>query len=1039
MISQTTIDQINELSLSEVIGHYVDLKKTGINYMAKSPFTGEKTGSFSVSDQKNIWKCFSTGTGGNNAISFLMKLENLSFYEATKALCEKLNITIECEPGYDSEEEKKKRERIETLYEINEQAVEKYRGQLKPETPAWQEITSRWGYIGAEAVNDIAIAFELGYAPNEAKFLCANMIQNGHYESGIALGLVKEGKNYDTFRDRLMFPIRNHRGKCAGFGGRVLGQSKYAKYINSSESPVYNKSNILYGLSLKSTQDAIKKEGFAYLTEGYTDVISCHLAGMANTVGSCGTALTDEQAKLLRKYTQKVVVLYDNDYDEKKNKNAGQEATLKAVHLFVGHGVDVHVALLPPKQDPDSFCRSFNITIGNSATFPKAPLAHFKELPALPYHYPGPESYIKKHQYQGMLYKAEYLLSACGDNAIKRQDAFQDIARTMAQVGGDVIISDYAKKLSKKYDIPAPVFRKMVEEQKTILEKKNEKEGKKKVRKNKKVELNGSANTFPFFEEAFNNKGSFDKIIVNKLNLIRLLQHFGYCRYEINDSDSYTFIQLEENKISEVKRDHIIDRIEKYVLNEYDYDAAGCEAVDSEMLMNKLYDGMKTYFSKDLFARVRPEEPIIINDDTHDTTFFYFRNGFVTANKDRWKLRPYEEMDGSVWEHQIIDRDFIEMPFDSWETVPDENGKPRVNKGVFSDFVFRVSGGYKSLSFMDQPGDSEEKKKKNAEQREKYLQRFDALCSLIGYLTHNFYEYKLRAVLFTDSSLSDDADGRTGKTLLGKIIGTVRSYVEINGKNFDVNDKNKYQEAKIGTQLIGLNDLRTKGRNKFDLEALFNDITEGYIVDIKYITPFRQRSKMLLMINKTLNISGGSQRDRIVEFEFSDFFNENHSPQDEYGHWFMREWDNEEWNRTFNFICYCASVFHECGIIEPNTINLESRRLKDHTHEAFLEFMSDIKANLMAKGYPWNDYESGSMYPPEPGVEIKSFEFDKNWLYEHFMKLYGETEGFKTWMKQTHFTKWLNMYGDLALGVKNPQTRRSNGRNYIKFTEEKKQ
>lgn len=632
------------------------------------------------------------------------------------------------------------------------------------------------------------------------------------------------------------------------------------------------------------------------------------------------------------------------------------------------------------------------------------------------------EEYISRYQVDGVMWKAAKLLGEIPETDIRRNDNVEILARTLSLIPQEVRRDDYAKKISREFNLVYKTLAKLIDNNLVINRKKDD--IKKTVKKNKATQLDVDPCTFPFFLEKIDvNKTTGDEtfkgIKIDKYKFVKLLAHFGFTRYETKgvdeNKDGYAFVKLGDNVITSVIRDEIIDHLENFVKHEYKFDEAGCNYADTEMLINTFYDQIRTVFHKDIFARVRTEEPIILNMDKKDTTYLYYKNGFVEVTREGWKFRSYKEMNGSIWDHQMLDRDFS-------ESIPDlelnDDGSIIASKKIDGKLIDVMKAGYFADFCYHISNDNQE--------------RFRALCCIIGYLIHDFYQYKLKAVLFTDSSLSDASEGRTGKTLLGKLIGLVRSYCEINGKDFDTSDKNKYEDVKLGTQVVHLNDIKTRGKNKFEFEDVFNDVTEGFVVNAKYMTPFRQFSKIILSTNKTLNIIGASQRDRIIEFEMSAFFGEHNSPADYYGHWFIRDWDEAEFNRFDNFMCFCAQMFHTNGLLEPAAINLGERKLRNHTSEEFMEFMGEIAASLKSIGVPWSGY-NGPVPQTLFGVAIQDFQFDKKRLYDKFIAEYSD---FKTWLTQKTFTNWLRLFSTQRMHVKHPKEWKSNGVSYIQFMQE---
>lgn len=617
------------------------------------------------------------------------------------------------------------------------------------------------------------------------------------------------------------------------------------------------------------------------------------------------------------------------------------------------------------------------------------------------------DDYIIRHQQDGVLWKAEKLLANL-DNVILRQDRFQEMAHTISLIPKEVVREDYCKKIGKLYGLSPQTFRKMIDEQ-LVVNARKEKVKNAAVKKNVVNKLQGDPTKWPFFNEKFKTSASgeqtFIGINIDKFKFVQLLSSFGYSRYEAgfekNGKDEFQFVKLEENVIRSVTRQKIIDYVVSFILKDYNFEAFQFQEANAEVLINAFFNQMRSLFSQDLFARVKTEDDIIINNDTKDATFFYYKNGFVKVDKSGWKLHPYEEMQGSVWETQMIPRKFVAMDPEK------ESGLDQY--GHYADFCWKISG------------ENED--------------RFAKLCGILGYLMHDYYEYKLKAISFTDSSLSEYSEGRTGKTLLAKMLGHVKGFTEINGKDFDATAREKYQDVDLGTQIVHLNDLKTRGRNKFDFEDVFNDITEGFMVKKLYLAPFRHRSKFIFSSNKTLNIVGASQRDRIVEFEMSQFFGEHLSPEQHYKHWFGRDWDELEWKRFDNFICFCANMFHINGLEAPAPINLGERKLMDHTAREFLDFMDDCRKLIEETGKPFDSYTlKGEMFAGSDKDFFK-FEFDKKQLHTRFVVDYSD---FKSWLTQNKFNQWLTAYANLHLKIKHPREWRSNSVAYIQFIETKK-
>ncbi|RMG27289.1 MAG: DNA primase [Bacteroidetes bacterium] len=355
-IPQKKIDEIyNAIDLVDIISDYVQLKKKGQNYWALSPFTNEKTPSFAVNPVKGIYKCFSSGKGGN-AVNFLMEMEGYTYVEALKHIARKYGIEVQEE--IETPEARAERDKRQSLYIVNEFASRYFHEQLL-HSPEGQQIGL--SYFRERGILQHTIeAFQLGYAPDKWDAFVKEAADKQYNEAYLLeLGLVsksqKTGKLIDRFRGRVMFPITNAVGKVVGFGGRILGnQKEIAKYINSSESDIYHKSQVLYGLY--QAKKAIRDADLCILTEGYMDTIALYQNGIQNVVASSGTALTVEQVRLIRRFTKQVLMIYDGDA-------AGLKAANRGVDLLIKEGMQARVLILPDGHDPDSYVKA----VGKSA------------------------------------------------------------------------------------------------------------------------------------------------------------------------------------------------------------------------------------------------------------------------------------------------------------------------------------------------------------------------------------------------------------------------------------------------------------------------------------------------------------------------------------------------------------------------------------------------------------------------------------------------------------------------------------------------
>jgi DNA primase len=414
MINKTTIDRIFEATdIVEVIGEFVTLKKRGANFVGLSPFTDEKTPSFTVSPAKGIFKDFSTGIGGS-AVTFLMEHEKFTYPEALKWLAKKYNIEVE--EDRQTPENIEEDNRRESLMVVSAFAAKFFHESLL-ETPEGKNIGLSY-FKERGFREDIIKKFELGYSPDAwDAFSNAAIKQNYQTEFLLESGLSVKRDNgtlYDRYRGRVMFPIHNFTGRVVGFGGRTLKSDKSVpKYVNSPESEIYHKSNLLYGLYF--AKKAIRETDNCYLVEGYADVISVHQAGIENVVASSGTSLTVEQIRLIGRSTKNITILYDGDA-------AGIKAALRGLDLILEEGLNVKVVTFPDGHDPDSFVRK----VGTAA---------FK-------------TYINQYQKDFILYKTSTLLKDAGNDPIKKADVIREIVESIAKIPDSIKASVFVKECS---------------------------------------------------------------------------------------------------------------------------------------------------------------------------------------------------------------------------------------------------------------------------------------------------------------------------------------------------------------------------------------------------------------------------------------------------------------------------------------------------------------------------------------------------------------------------------------------------------------
>jgi len=351
LISRTTIDKVYETTrLEEVIGEFVTLKKSGANFKGLSPFSQEKTPSFMVSPAKQIWKDFSSGKGGN-VIAFLMEHEHFTYPEAIRFLAKKYNIEIE--ETIQSSQDKRIKDLKESMFLVTQYATQFFEKSL---TETEQGKSIGMTYFKERGFTEVTKKkFSLGYAPEQPDAFAKQAQKDGYqleFLESTGLVIVNQESQVDRFRGRVIFPIRSMSGRVLGFGGRILStKTKAAKYLNSPESDIYQKSKVLYGI-FESKQTIVKKD-ICYLVEGYTDVIQMHQSGITNVVSSSGTALTVDQIRMINRLTSNIVVLFDGDA-------AGLRASLRGIDLILEQGMNVRVCSFPEGEDPDSFAKKNN-------------------------------------------------------------------------------------------------------------------------------------------------------------------------------------------------------------------------------------------------------------------------------------------------------------------------------------------------------------------------------------------------------------------------------------------------------------------------------------------------------------------------------------------------------------------------------------------------------------------------------------------------------------------------------------------------------
>ncbi|HOP59567.1 MAG TPA: DNA primase [Bacteroidales bacterium] len=423
MIDRATIERILDASnIIDVIQDFVPLKKRGVNYLGLCPFHNEKTPSFTVSPTKEIFKCFGCGKSGN-VVNFIMEHEHLSYPEALKHLARKYHIEI-VEKELSSEEIEKQNER-ESLLVLTSYAARQFAENLFHSD---EGISIGLSYFRERGFQQTTLKkFELGYSLEKRDSFSKKALEDGYKNDFLVksgLSIQHDDHLFDRFSGRVMFPIHSLSGQILGFGGRILKKdAKTAKYLNSPESEIYHKSRIVYGIY--QARKAISQNDKCYLVEGYTDVMSLHEAGIENVVASSGTSLTQEQVRLIKRFTPNITILYDGD-------PAGIKASLRGIDIVLEEGMNVKIVLLPDGEDPDSYSKK---------------LSNEEFL-----------SYLKEKETDFIRFKTSLLLEESKNDPVLRANLIRDIVKSIAVIPESITRTIYIKDCSVRMNIPEEVL-----------------------------------------------------------------------------------------------------------------------------------------------------------------------------------------------------------------------------------------------------------------------------------------------------------------------------------------------------------------------------------------------------------------------------------------------------------------------------------------------------------------------------------------------------------------------------------------------------
>ena len=576
MISQKTIDEIfSTIRVEEIIGEYVELKRAGSNFKGFSPFHEEKTPSFIVSPSKQIWKDFSSGKGGT-AINFLMEVEGFTYPEALRHAAKKYGIEIQEDKVEYSEEQKKAQYKKEILYKIHEVANTFFQENLW-ETEEGKSIAVSY-FKERELHEDIIKKFQLGYSPGKKNAFTEYALAKGYEKeilekSGISIFSENSPNGIDRFRDRVIFPIHSFSGRVLGFGARILKSNvKTAKYLNSPETEIYHKSNVLYGLN--QSKQAISRENLCLLVEGYMDVISLYQSGIENVVASSGTALTTEQIKLIKRLTENVTILFDGDA-------AGIKASFRSIDMLLSEGMNIRVLLFPDGDDPDSFARK------NPKDFVK--------------------DFIKNQAKDFIDFKAEILLKEANNDPIKKSEAIRDIIKSIGFVSNALKQEIYLKEVSSKFKLSENSLTSELNNQKDFIEKENKPQKKEVFKLEKNV----------FVETS-------DNLLILENRLIELMVKYGdnFIMIKYKNVDSYMTTVTEEiiNHLNEDEYE-IISPINQIIIDEI------------KIGLEKNEIRAKNYFLNFHNEKVRKTVKSIIDDENSLSNWNYKNVHFLKENE----------------------------------------------------------------------------------------------------------------------------------------------------------------------------------------------------------------------------------------------------------------------------------------------------------------------------------------------------------------------------------------------------------------------
>ena len=578
MISQTTIDNVFETArVEEVIGDFVVLKKSGSNFKGLSPFSDERTPSFMVSPAKQLWKDFSSGKGGS-VVSFLMEHEHFSYPEAIKYLANKYGIEVEETERTD--EQKEKATQKENLFIVSDYAKEYFHKTL---LNVEEGKAIGLSYFKERGFTQETIEkFSLGYSLDKWDAFTNTAIKKGYqleFLEKTGLTIVKGEKQFDRFKGRVIFPIQSMSGRTLGFGGRILtNDKKAAKYLNSPESDIYHKSDVLYGLY--QAKSVISKEDNCYLVEGYTDVLQFNQSGIINVVSSSGTALTPNQIRLINRLTKNITVLYDGD-------DAGLRASIRGIDLILEQGMNVKVCTFPEGEDPDSFAKNNSIEI-------------LKE-------------YLNENSKDFITFKANLLVKEADNDPIKKANTVHEIIASISKIPDDIKKEIYIQECSRLMNIEESTLYGSLAQK---LKKQNKELSKKLQKKSTPF------NVIPSEKESFKK---VDHQFELEKKIIELLLIYGIKEEEFEEISIDINDEGEISHTSEIVKSNVFEKI--YLdLQEDETEFANEDFKEMYRLIIEDFNAYQNFKAERLIRKLTPKKAELITHILFDSERYELHN-----------------------------------------------------------------------------------------------------------------------------------------------------------------------------------------------------------------------------------------------------------------------------------------------------------------------------------------------------------------------------------------------------------------------------